>query len=326
MARIIYASRNTRRAFGGVRNSERHVETLARLGFDAHLLLPSVDSRHFSTRELPILLAGTSFLPRPDDRIVLPEPWHRELDQLRGLPCRKLVFCQNHYLVFHGLAGAPDYAAYDIARVFALSHEIAGFLARVFGLGDVPVVPPVIDGDLFRPLPKLRQIAFMPRKMRRESPFFPPLFRARHPDLADVPWLALDGMAEAEVARRLGESAVFLSLSVDEGLGFPPLEAMSAETLVAGFHGEGGRDYASAENGDWVAPDDVIGAMDALARAVRLFDAASAATEARRTAGRATAARYSADAMERALVAFWRDELAHPGPVGPRDDAPRRTP
>jgi hypothetical protein len=312
MARILYLSRNARRPVGGVRNAERHVEVLARRGYDARLLLPSIGNEHFSPRGAPVLLSGPKFMPLADDYIVVPEPWHRELVELSRVPGRKLVFCQNHYLMFHGLAGARDYGAYGVSRVFALSHVIAAFVERALGLKDVPVVPTVIDRQMFRPHEKRRQIVCMPRKMMREAQMMMPLFRVRHPDLADVPWTAIDDMPEEEVARRLGQSAVFLSLSVDEGLGFPPLEAMAAGALVAGFHGEGGRDYATPENGEWVAPDDVIGAVDALARVMRIWDAGGPEAQARRAAGFATAARYSAAAMEEALVAFWAAELARP--------------
>ncbi len=310
MARILYVSRNTAGPVGGVRNIDRHVEALVRHGFDAYSLLPSVHARNFSERRGPIMVADASFIPRPDDRVVAPEPWRRELAFLRTLPGRKLVFCQNHYLVFHGLGDAPDYAAYGVETVFALSHAIAWFLERAFGLSGVPVIPPVIDGELFRPFPKRRQIVLMPRKMPEEAPLLLRLFRARHRDLADVPWHALHNLPATEVARHLGESAVFLSLSIDEGLGFPPLEAMAAEALVAGFHGQGGLDYATDANGEWSAADDFVGCVDALARAVRLFDRGSPDTAARIAAGRATAARYSTAEMERALVAFWRAELA----------------
>src|SRR3546814_13527647 len=80
------------------------------------------------------------------------------------------------------------------------------------GLDRAPVIHNAIDHALFRPAPKRRQVAVMPRKMKIEARFLRGLLQRRHPELADVPWIEISGMPEADVARILGESAVFLAL------------------------------------------------------------------------------------------------------------------
>jgi glycosyltransferase involved in cell wall biosynthesis len=117
-------------------------------------------------------------------------------------------------------------------------------------------------------------------------------------------------VVEAEVAQRLGESAIFLSLSRLEGVGLPPLEAMASGCLVVGFTGGGGAEFARDDNGFWCSPDDLVGAADALARAVAVFEGDSAGYEVRRDAGMRTASQYNLGRLERELLAFWRDEVA----------------
>ena len=55
----------------------------------------------------------------------------------------------------------------------------------------------------------------------------------------------------------MGQSAVFLSTCYYEGFNLPPLEAMSCAALVVGFHGYGGLEYATPDNGLWCAQGDL---------------------------------------------------------------------
>jgi glycosyltransferase involved in cell wall biosynthesis len=150
----------------------------------------------------------------------------------------------------------------------------------------------------------------MPRKLGLEAAVIRGLFRRRHPTHSDVSWVALDRLPIDTVAKSLGESRWFLSLSHLEGFGLPPIEAMAAEALVIGFHGEGGLEYASSENGLWCPTGDLVGCVAALARAIDLAD--KGADRRYLAAGRATAERYSPAVQEEALVRFWGAVMSRP--------------
>jgi glycosyltransferase involved in cell wall biosynthesis len=156
---------------------------------------------------------------------------------------------------------------------------------------------------------KKRQITFMPRKLPEDAAFITAAFKRRHARYADVPWLKIEGVTQAEAARAMAENAVFLSLSHKESFGLPPLEAMACGCLVAGFHGDGGREYMTAENGWWAETGDWKGCVDGRAATLDLLETGGAALEARRAAMAATLERYSPPRLESALLAFWRNEL-----------------
>lgn len=306
--RIIYLSKHFGYPLGGVRIAHHHVEILRRNGFDARILLvdgqrdayfPGLDGE--ATMALP-------FKVERGDLIVIPEPWDGFIRRFSTQPVRRYVFCQNHYYIFPGLGTCRNYAEAGIDTVFCCSEVIAAFLTGVMGLSRAPIIHNAIDHAVFSPRPKRRQIAVMPRKMKVEAQFIAGCFRLRHPDLADVPWIDIVDMPEAEVARILGESAVFLALGRNEGFGLPPIEAMASGCLVVGFTGDGGRSFATPENGLWCQPEDWLGCTDLLAQALREFDADGG--RRRVAAGTATASAYTLDRMERELVAFWDAEVA----------------
>lgn len=305
--RIIYLSKHFGYPLGGVRIAHHHVQILCRNGFDARILL--VDDRrdaHFASL-VPTDSLRPVFTVHRGDLMVIPEPWEQYIRQLRRQPVRRYVFCQNHFYIFHGLAGQAGYAEAGIDTVFCCSEVISAYLTGVMGLSRAPIIHNAIDHAVFRPTDKRRQIAYMPRKMKVEANFIAGSFRRRHPDLADVPWVEIADMPEAEVARILGESAVFLALGRNEGFGLPPIEAMACGCLVVGFTGDGGRSFANPSNGLWSAPEDWLGCADLLAQAVREFDADGGAD--RRRAGAATASEYTLERMEHELVEFWDAEI-----------------
>lgn len=305
--RILYLSKHFGYPLGGVRIAHHHVALLARKGFDARILL--IDEKrdaHFS-EDVPTESMMPEFRIRPDDLFVIPEPWAQYIRQLRRHPVRRYVFCQNHFYIHHGLAQAKSYAEAGIDTVFCCSEVISDYLTGVMGLDRAPIIHNAIDHALFRPLPKRRQIAVMPRKMSVEARFIEGSFRRRHPDLADVPWVEISKRSESEVAQILGESAVFLALGRIEGFGLPPIEAMASGCQVVGFTGDGGRSFATPGNGLWCDPEDWLGCCDRLAEALRAFQTEDG--DRRVACGLETASHYTLARMERELVAFWQAEL-----------------
>ncbi|NQW10020.1 MAG: glycosyltransferase family 4 protein [Alphaproteobacteria bacterium] len=306
--RIFYLSKHFGHPLGGVRIAYHHVAVLNRHGFDAAMLLVDGMKDNFFDTNVPVARLSPEHVIRPTDIYVIPEPWKYCLQRFAEFPVRRLVFCQNHFYLYHGLEDRWSFDDYGVHQVFCCSEVIAQYLQDIFDLKDVPIIHNGIDHDVFRPAPaKKRQIAYMPRKMKVESIFIRETFRRRHPQYADVPWVQITNRTEAQVGGILGESAVFMALGRIEGFGLPPLEAMASGCIVVGFTGDGGRSYATAENGLWCTPEDWMGTADALAQALGDFDRDGGRCWVE--AGRVTADQYTLDRMEREIVAFWEAEV-----------------
>lgn len=153
--------------------------------------------------------------------------------------------------------------------MFCCSLSAKEFLERVLGLKDVQVIPCSIDPNRFRPLPKTMQIAMVVRKLPDRASFISGVFFAKYPDARKVPFVVINNEHENKVAEILGRSAILLSLSSRESFGLVSVEAMAAGCLVAGYHGHGSLEYASAENGLWFGADEAEEIADALYRSVK---------------------------------------------------------
>lgn len=311
--RIIYILHPFDFPAGGVAVIYEHVEVLASAGFDAYVALPEKPAVDFYNTTAPLIIHHGKLDLRPGDICVIPEGFMAYMDVLRTAPVRKLMFCQNQYYLPFSDNPLLGFEEYRVDGVMASSEAIRSFFRDVYGMTHVPLIPCAVDADVFSSKrPKLRQIAFMPRKLPQDAAFIQATFRRMYKEYAAIPWVAIEHKTRREVAEIMAASEVFLSLSHMESFGLPPLEAMASGCLVAGYHGDGGREYMNERNGWWAETGDWRACVAGLASALKLLEAGGAPLEAMRRETAATVACYSRERMKQALVAFWEAEVNAP--------------
>jgi hypothetical protein len=221
-------------------------------------------------------------------------------------PARKIIHNQGPYLSFEAFIDVHAMRAWGAEALICPSEHAAGMLRRIGWTGPLHVVRPMIDPVFLAPAegPRALQILAVTAKRHPEVRLIRGILRSLRPDLAEVPWSGVTGASRAEVARRMRGSEILLATGEREGLGLPPLEGLASGCLVAGFHGGGGRVYATPENGDWFDDDRHVEIAQALAT---LIDRLRAGEDfaARRAAGRAAAEGFSQAVFERQLRAAW---------------------
>jgi glycosyltransferase involved in cell wall biosynthesis len=290
---------------GGIKNAYRQAELLEQAGVSAFVYQAEGPPSWFSTTAR--VLREPRLAPLPDDVLVFPETLNGMLAELVQAPlqAKKVLYCQAHYYALFNSIAPERLPQLGFARVACQSSIARGFLERVLHLKDVAVIPCYIDRKVFFPREKEPQIAFIPRKLPREAAAIHRILHLKYPNLSTTRWVAVENRSERDTAEIFGRSAVVLSLPFLESFGLVPLEAMASGAVVAGFHGYGGQEYATAENGRWFAPDHLEEAADAVADLIDGFMSNRADVQRMREAGFATAARYSIDATRSALLDFY---------------------
>jgi hypothetical protein len=247
MSKVFFLCPDDNRPYGGVRVLYRCVDTLNVAGISATVVHRKVDFRCTWFENKTSVTPASEVRFTTGDLLVLPE-WYRESipEIAPGVP--HLVFNQNPHETFTGSeitkgSWKPVVSA-DTVGIVANSPYTFEYLSYSFPHIPIYRITLGIDPGIFFPPEgeKEKSIAFMPRKRRRE---LVQLLRVLDLRGALGGWTlrAIDGMTEAETARILRDSAVFLSLNDREGFGLPPLEAMASGCIVVGFHGGCGRLY-----------------------------------------------------------------------------------
>lgn len=296
------------RIAGGIKVAYRHVATLRRAGFDAAVVhRQACRPDWFAAPDVPIH-AFDDVAFNDADVVVMGEDARFSLRHMADKPGRKVLFCQNHYYLANGMAGAADIRPFGVEAAITSGDVITAFVRRRLPGLPVATVHLAIDPELYRPAATKRlQVAAVPRKRPVEFRFMRDLLAFTHPHLRRVQWVVLEKASEADVAAAMADSAVFLSLARLEGLGLTGLEAMACGCAVTGFTGGGGREFATPQNGWWARDEDCEMAVAQLAACLEAVLERKASN--RIAAGRATAARYTVAREEAELLAFWRTFL-----------------
>lgn len=196
------------------------------------------------------------------DIIVLPEYFGKAL-QPCGFGSKLVVFNQNAHYTFTGFAHADSLDGFiyrgHVLGALGVSQHICEYLRFAFRELPVLLTPNGVDGTRFFPGgEKKKQIAFMPRKLPTSIVQVLQMLRGRG-SLDGWTLCPIDGMSEADVARSLRESAIFLSTCHDEGFGLPPLEAGASACVVVGYTGYAAREFMLPQYCYPIAQGDVLG-------------------------------------------------------------------
>lgn len=311
--RIIFILEPFTSPYGGVGVIYRHAEILADSGIPVFVALSQKPVVDFYNTRAPLMIHGGEIKFELGDVVVIPEGIPKWMRTLESAPIKRIMFCQNQYYLPFTDNPKAGFAEFAVNGVIASSEAVRAFFKEVYNLADVPVIPYAIDPTMYFAKPaKRRQIVFMPRKLKYDAAFIRAAFSRKYVRYADVPWVAIDMKTQHEAAEIMAESDIFLSLSHQESFGLPPLEAMACGCLVAGFHGDGGREYMTSENGWWAETGDWQACVDGLAGALDLLQTGGSALVDRRKAMASTVDQYSPARMKEALLTFWRNELATP--------------
>ncbi|HWC62949.1 MAG TPA: hypothetical protein VG501_04950 [Rhizomicrobium sp.] len=298
---IIYYGFSLPPVTGGDFVSLDHIAGLNQLGIDARAFYGAADNGH-TQFPVPVARLGTIF--QPDDIMVLGE--NHSFAAARAIPAIKVMHNQNPYMTFHGVESVKALNAYPLEHILVSSDFAADRLREMGVKKSIHRVRPALP-DYFAPRPKKLQIAYAPGKRPLEADYLKEYFRALVPEYAHVPWVKLQGLNRRAIAELLSVSAVYAALPLLESLGLMSLEAMAACAHVVGYVGHGGAEYASPENGDWIADGDHAGFAAKLREACRLFEAG--APNPKIEAGRVTAARFNQMDFSDDLAAAWRQIL-----------------
>jgi glycosyltransferase involved in cell wall biosynthesis len=303
--RIFYLAPDYPEPSGGMAALYEHVVALRQMGFDAFILhdktgfkLPWLESR------APVVYLQSGSMLLPGDSLVMSEIAADAMRATASAPIHRIIFCQNQFLAADTIAKVGDWHKLNIDSVLASSATVQDYLAQV-GWPNAPIIPYFIDATRFRPAAKIRQVAYVPRKMPLEATMIIHRLVTKFPQFADVPFVKLSGMTHTQVAKELARSAIFLSLGRNESMGLPPLEAMACGCLVAGFHGDGDLGLPDATStARWVLTIDQ--AVEALAELLCWFDTDDERAHHMRTSAEAFVSKFTRDERDRLLGEFWR--------------------
>jgi glycosyltransferase involved in cell wall biosynthesis len=184
-----------------------------------------------------------------------------------------IIYNQNCYYTFNNFKfnKNPYETALHLGTIIN-SFDGFNYLQNAFSLERLHKITLGIDINLFKYKKKeQRKIAYMPRKLSEDVNQVINILKLRN-KINNWKFVEIDNLTEIEVANCLQDSAIFLSFSHKEGLGLPPMEAMSTGCVVVGYHGQGGEEFFKEDFTYTIDYCDIIKFVVSVERVCEMFD------------------------------------------------------
>jgi hypothetical protein len=234
----------------GIANIYEHVKMLNELGYKAAILHEKNDYKLKGDENgngisdwlgdeyanLPhVSIESQQLNVSPADFIVIPEIFSNIMDQVKGFPCKKIVFSQSYdYLLELLPIGKRWNVDYGFNDVITTSQKQAQYLSSLFPSINTHVVPVSIptyfkDSDK----PKIPVVSLVTRN-QGDAAKIAKSFYLQYPIYKWVTFKELRGLPRKDFANELGKSCLAVWVDDTAGFGTFPLEAIECNTPVIG--------------------------------------------------------------------------------------------
>lgn len=246
---------------GGISQIYRHVEILNKHNLPAFILHSQSGFRRDDLADVPIKYLQEPNCLNPGDFLVIPEGFPGVMMKTENLPVHRYVFALSWSYILEGLQD-KNWEGLGIEKAISVSSFVSQVVEKTMGV-PVHTIPFSIDSQVYYPSQKKKQVTYFARKsdsiesLKKVLKFRNPRF------INDIKWIGFNDLEEAEYAKEMRESSIYLALGTAEGANQSVFEAMNCRTLVSGYHGIGlqnimigegeKRNSIIAENGDYIS-------------------------------------------------------------------------
>jgi hypothetical protein len=234
----------------GIANIYEHVKILNSLGFKAAILHEKNDYKLRGDdngngiaewlgeeyASLPhVSIEGQELNITPADFIIIPEIFSNIMDQVKGFPCKKIVFSQSYdYLMELLPIGKRWNTDYNFHDVITTSEKQARYVNSLFPSIRTHIVPVSIP-SYFKDSeqPKIPIVSILTRN-HGDAAKIAKSFYLQYPIYKWITFKELRGIPRKDFANQLAKSCLAVWIDDQSGFGTFPLEAMECNTPVIG--------------------------------------------------------------------------------------------
>ena len=265
-ARIYFLVQDTK---GNARASVRYIYQMAKTlkdnGFNPIILhekadyagvVAWLDEEYMSIPHKAI--EGQNLEISPEDFLVIPEVFGFVMDQVKQLPCAKIVLTQQYAHMLETLQPGQSWNQFGFMKCITTTNKQKEYIERVMRQSSFDIVEPYITSS-FEPksLPAMPIIG-VHTKEQTDAVNLIKTFYLKFPQYRWFTFRDLRGLSEKEFANSLKDC--FLSVWVDDHTGFGtfPLESMKSNVPVIGKVPIMAPEWMNEDNGIWITDQTLL--------------------------------------------------------------------
>jgi hypothetical protein len=197
-------------------------------------------------------LEGTNLAVAPEDVLVIPEIFGFIMEQVKNLPCGKIVLSQAYDHILETLAPGATWQQYGFYKCITTSEAQKEYINRIMKNTSIDVVEPVISESfkkqVYPPKPMIGVLA----REQREGLNVIKQFYIKYPQYRFFTFKDLRGLSQDDFANALQECFLGVWIDPTSSFGTFPLECMKTGIPVVGKTPYMVSDWITEKNGVWV--------------------------------------------------------------------------
>lgn len=234
--------------------------TLKRSGFNSIILHEKPDytgvaswlGEEYMTEIPHQVIDGQNVEIAPEDFLIVPEIFGFMMDQVKNLPCGKIVLTQSYAYMLETLQPGQTWNQYGFFKTITTSEAQKDYISKVMRGQSYDIIEPFISDDFKkRNLPPLPIIGVHSRE-QEDTINLIKTFYLRFPQYRWFTFRDLRGLSQEEFANAISECFVSVWIDRQSGYGTFPLESMKVGVPVIGITPNLVPEWMNENNGIWI--------------------------------------------------------------------------
>jgi hypothetical protein len=205
------------------------------------------------------VLEGTNLEVAPEDILVIPEIFGFIMEQVKNLPCGKIVLAQAYDHVLETLAPGATWSQYGFYKCITTSEtqkeQISKFMRNI----SFDIIQPTIHESFKKQEYPPKPIIGVVSREQREGLNIIKQFYIKYPQYRFFTFKDLRGLSQEDFSKSLQDCFLSVWLDSTSGFGTFPIESMSVGVPVVGRIPNLTPEWMNEKNGVWVEnPNQIV--------------------------------------------------------------------
>jgi hypothetical protein len=259
-ARIYFLTQDTKgNAKASVRFIYQVAKTLKDAGFNPIILHEKKDyagvAKWLGEEYMSIphrVIEGQNLEISPEDFLIVPEIFGFMMEQVKQLPCAKVVLAQSYAYIVETLQPGQNWAQYGFFKCITTTNIQKEYIERVMRQSTFDIIKPYISEKFHPKSQPPMPIVGVHTKEQSDTINIIKTFYLKFPQYRWFTFRDLRGLTESEFSNSLRDCFVSVWIDDESGFGTFPLESMKSNVPVIGKVPNLPAEWMTEENGIWI--------------------------------------------------------------------------
>lgn len=197
-------------------------------------------------------IEGGNLQIAPEDFLVIPEIFGFVMDQVKNLPCGKIVLCQAYDHMLETLTPGSTWSQYGFLKCITTSEKTKEYISQTMRNVSIDVIEPTISDVFVKQKYPPKPIVCVHSREQRDGINMIKQFYLKYPQYRWITFKDMRGLSLNEFSHSMSDSFLGVWIDPTSSFGTFPLECMKSNIPVIGKIPNLTPEWMNEKNGVWV--------------------------------------------------------------------------